>query len=104
MIKVHVINTFACDSLALRVAVFDGNGKHFRAEDYKIDRASLQIGQKVLVEVEYAQGHIIDFFVDRDMLCEPGSHDFQVQVFGDGSATRFTVATGRVVVLPLPLE
>lgn len=102
--KPNIIRVYQNDSLALRVAIYDDRGGAFDPVPYNIDSATLRIGAGAVAEetVKYKTGNIVEFLVRRDMLTEPGQYPFYVFVEGDKFLIRFTVATGTLIVLPIP--
>lgn len=102
--KPNIIRVYQNDSLALRVAIYDDRGQPFDPVPYDIESATLRIGNgaDIIVPVEYKTGNIVEFLVQCDIQPEPGQYSFYVFVYGDKLKVRFTVATGTLIVLPLP--
>lgn len=102
--KPNIIRLYQNDSLALRVAIYDDRGQPFDPVPYYIESATLRIGNGAVAEelVEYKTGNIVEFLVRCDMLTKPGQYSFYVFVYGDKRMVRFTVATGTLIVLPIP--
>lgn len=94
----HILS-FAGDSMAINVAVFDDRNQPYLLADNHIETARF-VMPKLGIEVDgEMSGNICRFWIDEGKT-EPGTWDYYVFIVG-GKA-KFTVAIGKVQISRLP--